>query len=412
MTTTAPRNASVKDASDRRGVLGATWAWSAVALAVPIYRTLPGSAALAWFGLTAALIIGGILTGRCARPARFAGIWIVAGYASLVAIVTATDLGSPSANLRVGVQLFVILGLGVFVLTGSVRRDPRFVATVVTAFLVTQTASAAAGIAQLSGFVILGQATINERSPGLSGHPNVLGVMASIAIIVCLAASQQTDKRRLLIAGCAAVNVGGLLATGSLSSMSACALGLLVAAFALRVRTATIVRVALAVTLTGWLVYTYTDLADKLSTPSSRFLQVTGQTDAASTLEIRSETYQFAWDAIQKSPWAGVGLSSNNAASFDNVTVVHNLFLRSWYQGGILLALAVALIVGAVILVALRSIGRGQDGAAAGVLVAVITFALTSAFFEQPYYWLPLLLAFAMLTPTPKQQPLRRAVRS
>ncbi|MBP1051953.1 O-antigen ligase family protein, partial [Rhodococcus qingshengii] len=122
------------------------------------------------------------------------------------------------------------------------------------------------------------------------------------------------------------------------------------------------------------------------------------QTKAVSTLEIRNDTYGFAWDAIRAHPLSGVGLNAANAASFDNVTVVHNVFLRSWYQGGVVLALAVGLIICATALVAFRSMKSGKNAAAAGVLVAMMTFALTSAFFEQAYYWLPVVLAFACLS--------------
>jgi len=58
----------------------------------------------------------------------------------------------------------------------------------------------------------------------------------------------------------------------------------------------------------------------------------------------------------------------------------------------------VALIICATALVAFRSMKSGKNAAAAGVLVSMMTFALTSAFFEQAYYWLPVVLAFACLS--------------
>ncbi|MBY4210268.1 O-antigen ligase family protein [Rhodococcus fascians] len=371
--------------------------WAAIALAVPIYRSLPGVAGIAWLGLTFAAIILSACLGLGARP-RFAGIWVVSGYGALIAIITATELGTVDGNLRVGLQLFVALGLGAFALAGAAQRGSQFYPKVIGAFMVTQSLSSAAALIQLSGTPVLGFSTVNDRAPGLAGHPNVLGLMSAIALILSLTIA--LSRRNLpVVLLAAALNVGGLLATGSLSAMSACGLGLVVTAIACRVRVHTIVQTGVIVLIAFWALTSFTSFGASIETPGDRFLQVTGQTEAVSTLEIRGDTYQYAWDSIQRSPWAGVGLNSSDAASFDGFTVVHNLFLRSWFQGGVLLALGVALIVAAAVFVALQSMRRGRDGAAAGVLVAVMFFALTSAFFEQPYYWLPVLLAFTATRP-------------
>lgn len=394
---TALRDLTPSPSDVSTGSRGLTYLWAAIALAVPIYRSLPEIAGIAWLGLTFAAILATVCFGLGGRP-RFAGIWLVSGYGGLIAIFAATEVGTVGSNLRVGLQLFVLLGLGAFALAGAAQRGSQFYSRVIGAFMVTQTISSTAALVQLTGTPVLGFSTVNDRAPGLAGHPNVLGLMSAIALILCLAYA--LGGRNLpFVALAAALNVGGLLATGSLSALSACGIGLLVTAIACRVRMRALVQTGLAVLVGFWALTSFTSFGANIETPSDRFLQVTGQTEAVSTLEIRGDTYQYAWDSIQRNPWAGVGLSANDAASFDGFTVVHNVFLRSWFQGGTLLALGIALIVAAAGFVALQSMRSGRDGAAAGVLVAVMFFALTSAFFEQPYYWLPVLLAFIATKP-------------
>jgi len=335
-----------------------------------------------------------------ARP-FLAVLGIFSGYATIVAILTATSLASVSSNVFVGAQMFVLLCLGAFVLRANVLRDPMFVRRVACAFLIAQTVSAAAGIAQIAGTSVLGNQAVNDRAPGLAGHPNVLALMGGIAVLLCFREAFLNSERRRLVVVIAAVNFAGIIASGSLSALSACLLGLVIMAISFRIKTATLIKTAVVVGVGFWLALTYTDFGENVRTPLDRYMQVTGQTEAVSTLDIRGDTYGYAWQAIQDSPLFGVGLDAAYAASFDNVTVVHNVFLRAWYQGGILLAAAIGALTLAIILVALRAMRTRTNGTAAAVLVTIMAFALTSAFFEQAYYWLPALLAWATLPPRP-----------
>lgn len=351
-----------------------------------------------------ALLVASAAFGMVARP-YFAGLWIFSVCATLVAILSATNLASVRGNVFVGAQMLILLGLGAFVLRANVLRDPMFVRRVATAFLIAQTVSAAAGIAQIAGIPMLGNQAVNERAPGLAGHPNVLALMGGIAVLLCFREAFLDASRRRMVIVVAAINFAGIIASGSLSALSACLLGLIIMAISFRIRTATIIKSAAAVGVGFWLVLTYTDFGENVRTPLDRYMQVTGQTNAVSTLDIREETYGYAWQAIHDSPLFGVGLDAAYAASFDDVTVVHNVFLRAWYQGGILLAAAIGALVLAIIVVALRAMRTRTNGAAAAILVTIMAFALTSAFFEQAYYWLPALLAWATLSPRPHQSP-------
>lgn len=378
-------------------------AWTCVALFLPVYRVLPGGARTIWFGAALGLIVVSLALGRIARP-LFPALWIVAGYGAVIAIFTATGKASVSENFFNGAQLLVLLGCGPFALRWLVLNIPGFTQRMTAAFLIGQTISSAAGIAQIAGTPVLGWSSIQGRAPGLASHPNVLGLLSSIAILICVHSLVHGSRRRLVVAIAAAINLGGLLATGSLSSLIAGALGLLVMALSLRDRIKHLTRLIAGAVIAAWLVLTYTDFVDSLRTPADRYMQVTGQTGAESTWEIRQRTYAFAWEAIIKEPLFGIGLPAKYGATFDGVTVTHNFFLRSWYQAGIALAVPSAMIVLAVLIVAWRSLRVKDNSLAAGVLVTVMGFALTSAFFEQPDYWLPALLAWSVLAPRSKPE--------
>ncbi|MDV7132546.1 O-antigen ligase family protein [Williamsia muralis] len=408
VTTTRARNNRRQPQSKRR--YGPTsvneWIWIVIALGVPVYRSLPDSIAQLWTLGTLGVILLSAVFLNLARPI-YPRVWFLCGSCVVAATFTAVnDLGGFTDNLYVGVQLSLLLGVAPFVLARAVKT-PGFIPRVCYAFMIAQTVSAAAAILQVSGRSVFGQAVVNDRAPGLAGHPNVLGVMSSIALVLLLHAALTRSRRKLMLVVLLLINLGGLLATGSLSSMLAAAVGLTVAALAMRVRVKQVAWTVAAALSAFFVAVNFTGFGERLQNPTERLLQVTGQTEAVSTLDIRGETYSFAWDWISQNPFLGVGLAAHQAVSFDNATVVHNVFLRSWYQGGFLLALAIGVIIIAAIVLAFRSVTFGRDGAAAGILVAVMVFACTSAFFEQAYYWLPALLAFAAIGQSRALNPLR-----
>ncbi|AZG48084.1 O-antigen ligase family protein [Gordonia insulae] len=389
-----------------RGGSPETWitvAWTVISFSLPMYRQLPDAARALWFAGVFLLLVGSAITLRVARP-LFPGVWLFAGLATAFAVVTATDVATVRDNTFVGAQLFAILGLGVFVLTANVERSPRFVEALGFAYLAGQTISSLAGIAQAAGRDVLGIETVQGRASGLSSHPNVLGLMSSIAILLCLtmllsdAPRLRTPPCRVVLVVATLVNVGGLLSTGSLSSMMSAAIGVLVTAAVLRERIKHFALGVVAIAAALWATAKFTSLFDTFRSPADRYLQVTGQTQADSTWEIRKLTYAYAWESIKEAPLFGRGLAAEYGGTFDGVTLTHNVFLRAWFQGGILLAAAIAAIIVAILVVAIRSVIRKEHGGPAGVLVTMAAFALTSAFFEQPDYWLPAIVAWAAIS--------------
>lgn len=369
-----------------------------IAAAVPVYRTLPGTLANTWTLATYALILGCLLLGFVARP-RWFGIWLVAGYGT-VAAGFASTISSGAAGLFVAVQLFLALAVAPFVLRALVIRHPRLLIHASASFVLVQTVSASAGIAQLTGANVLGWVQINDRSPGLAGHPNVLGVMAGVAILLCLDAMLARRGRvlaRVLVFMVLLINVGALITTGSLSAMSATVFGVLVLFYGHGFRLARILTVATLSIASIWVVILIPAVSALLRNPVDRFLQVTGQTAYVSTLDIREQTYDAAWAYIVGDPLAGRGLAAENAAARDYGTVVHNVFLRAWYQGGILLAVAIAALIAATLILVVQCIVARKYALPVGIIVVMLSYALTSAFFEQAYYWLPVIASWAAL---------------
>ena len=145
--------------------------WSAIALCLPINYALPSATRFVWFITGMVLLCVPALFGRVSRP-LYPAIWLFAGYASFVAILTATKIATVNDNLFVGAQLIALLGFGSFTLTHNAMHDPRFILRVSVAFLIGQTASALVAVLQLMGqsIVVSGKiyGSVLGRAAGLA----------------------------------------------------------------------------------------------------------------------------------------------------------------------------------------------------------------------------------------------------
>ena len=378
--------------------------WVVLALAIPIYRILPGTVANLWTYGALGLVMAVLLLGRGGKP-KWPGVWMFAGLCALVAGVVSSGASGLAKTLPIGIQLFILLGLTPFALRGSVLRDARLLTKASMSFTVAQSVSALVGVVQLLGVPVLGYAAVYGRSPGLAGHPNVLGVMGAIAVLLCthMLAARVPFPHFLLI-GALTVNAAGVLTTGSLSSMFACAFGVLFILSSHRIPIRKVVGILAVGALALWAVLQSPVVAQYFRSPADRFFQVTGQTDDISTLDIRLKTYHVAWERIQIDPFMGKGIDPGQSAAFGN-TMVHNLFLHAWYQGGIALAAGIGAVLLAALILVVQALRTRQFALPVAVLITVLSYALTSAFFEQVYYWLPVIAAWASLPTTPITNP-------
>ncbi|MGB3484614.1 MAG: O-antigen ligase family protein [Mycobacterium sp.] len=375
-----------------------TGLWSVIAALVPVMRT---SVNAGWqlpqrhieYMILLALVVAALL-GRVARPAGFP-IWI----AGAVVIPTAGFISgfssSISASLTIAVELALICLLAPAVFRYEILRTKSFVPCVLSAFLVSQTLSAATGVLQLTGADVFGRGAVFGRSTGFAGHPNVLGLMAVIALLVSLTMMRNAPRpAQAALWGAFAVNAVSLVGTGSLSSMLAGAVGLMVYAIGRR----RLVAAFFAALAAGTSIFIVGG-AWAVSVVEYRMAVVTGADDVggAASVDVRLRTYQWALEYLSDDPLFGVGMDDASSGTFDGVTAVHTYLLHAWYQGGLLLFLWFLAVTALLLTTILRAMAGSRSVEAAAVLAAFLTFASMSAFFAQDQYWLPLLFAIATL---------------
>lgn len=369
---------------------------AAIFFLLPFSETLKGAPALAWTAAVLAGIAAVVIFGK-GKLTVWSGIWPIAVFLALLGAVSSSgNADSLRGHVLIAVQVLAFIALGPFAMR-RLLSIPGVLKSALVSFLVAQSISSAAGVAQAAGTAVLGWKTVNGRAPGLASHPNILGVLASVAIVIFLYLLFKTEMRKLpLVLGLGA-NIGGLLVSGSISSLTACVIGVLVFMWAARVSFKVIATMFIVGGAGLWGV-TQLAASGLLRGPAQRIAQVTGQTSDVSTLDIRQNTYAYAWEHIQRDPFFGRGLDATSGATFDGVTLAHNVLLRAWFQGGLGLGLAFALIYGAIALLIIRALLRGIDAAPAGVLAVIVGFSMTSAALQQGYYWVILLGAWALLS--------------
>lgn len=371
-----------------------SWAWVLVAGIVPVYR-FAAESGMSWLPeMIIGLIAASLLFGR-ARSLPGAAVWIFAGISIVVAGAISGTSSNITASLRTAGALAVLLGITPFVLRYYFVHSKSFASRAATAFLLVQSISAIAALAQVAGMSVLGASANSGRANGLAGHPNVQGLMSVIAIVLIITVYRSVSPRfRALLVVCGGINLAALIATGSLSSLlsMAAALIVLIAARRAGLRTifigsACIVAVIMISLTIGF------DPSALFAPVSHRIDVVTGETDGVASLGIRQQTYAFAWTYIQQDPFIGVGMDSMNQGTFNGITVVHNYILHAWYQGGLAMVVAIAAITLLLLRRIVSAMSTGERSSEAAIIAAIIVYALGSAFYDQQQYWLPLLFA-------------------
>ncbi|OQQ22701.1 hypothetical protein A4U94_07810 [Prescottella equi] len=372
--------------------------WIVIIAIVPIHRLLMVYVTAQLTYLILAVVVMCALLGRMRVPSA-AWVWVMALISIPLASIIAGTSSSVLQSAYVGIKLGLLVGLTPFIIRYYSLERQSFTRYALTGFLAVQSMSAAVGLAQLAGASVAGLRANAGRANGLAIHPNVLGIMAAIAILVSFVLIHQTTGRiRLLAWGVIILNVAALIGSGSLSSMLSLAAGAVVLLVAMRATTRTVIRTCAAVVMCSALALTLGYNPSAAIDPiEGRVNTVLGlSNDGVASLSIRESTYEFAIDSIRSDPLIGVGMDSMHEGTFNGVTVVHNYLLRAWYQGGLLLFVTFLIVTIAMLGLACRSMISTRDGLQAAVITAVIVFGLTSAFYDQQQYWLPLLFAVAV----------------
>ncbi|MGY2066391.1 O-antigen ligase family protein [Blastococcus sp. SYSU DS0619] len=297
------------------------------------------------------------------------------------------------------IQMVTMIGIAPLAAAWVYTHRRRDIIAMASWFTASQTLSSIAGALQASGFEVLGDSSLYGRSPGLAGHPNTMGVMASVAIILALDGLRSRSRPgSAVISVVLIVNTAGLVVTGSTSAMLSLALALLVYAHLRRTTAMTYLTGAAALLLALIFSIAVSTASGAFESPVARLAQVTGQTDEVSTVADRFRTITYAWHGIVGDPLFGVGLDDASGGTFNGVVLTHNLPVRAWYQGGILAFVAILLLYTVLLgLLAAASKKRPTEAATpASIATILAVFALTSAMFQQPLYWVILSTALAV----------------
>jgi O-antigen ligase len=243
------------------------------------------------------------------------------------------------------------------------------------------------------------------RNPGWSVHVNDQGAALAVAVALCTGLLFTRNRvgpssvlYRLTLTAILGPCVTGLILCGSITGMGAAVVGCLAALSQVRFRPITYlgfaVSAAAAVTI-GLKAPTAVPGGD----PISRYRNATGQRNSPSSLEDRMHTWRFALGWLADHPLLGRGLGESTGGSYNGERLVHNIGLLFWYQGGLLLLIALLVILARLIWAAVALLRARHPLAASlfGGLTAALVFAQTAAICYQRYFWLPGLLIIGLL---------------
>lgn len=388
-------------------------AWVLVFAAVPMMRFIAANYGSALRLGVLALVLLCLLGGKVRRPFA-AQTWLICGILIVISGAISGTESDITDSLSAAVQWALLIGLSPFILRYFILEFPKFKAWSVQAFLVVQTLSAAVGLIQVVGGISpFGIEARGGRANGLADHPNVLGLMAILAILISVAILLRSGVgswKRFSLFVVLVMNLAALIASGSLSNMLALAIGLVVLLAASRA-TLRFVTAVFALTALSWVLAQLTGFgaAQIASGIQLRVSDVTGELDGEGSLGVRQQTWSAAWELIASDPVIGVGLDPANSAVV-GTTVVHNYILQFWHRGGATLLVVALLLTLVMLRVVVNALRRNKDVLPAAVMAAILAFALTSAFFNQQEYWLPLMLATAASTPAPNREHKRKIV--
>lgn len=387
--------------------------WLGVAFIVPIERVLS-----TWLGplfsqMVLLPLVGSLLFFRTLPFKGRIAFVLFAVLATASGFISGEGTGL-AQNISTALRIALLGGCAPLVLVYYIHRSPNFTKHVVAVFLFSQTLSASVGLLQSKGMTILGTQARQGRVNGLAEHPNVLGIMAAIALIVCLGTlmRHRSWTYSLTILTAAMINGSALLLTGSLSSLLAVGVGCVFVLVGNRatLKTLSVVLVILAAFFAAASALNVETL-DRNNIVSDRISTVTGQSnDGVASLDIRQETYAYAWREIVEKDWlVGVGLDNTNA-SVVNGTVVHMFPLRAWYQGGLALLSAALILTVYIFNGLLKSIAHRVNITASAALSAMVVFGATSALYNQAQYWY--VIGFCIALGCTVTRPQRRRHRS
>lgn len=283
----------------------------------------------------------------------------------------------------------------------KVLRTRHHLERAIVMFTVGAAASATVGVAQVTvGLQIFGSTLDYGRATGLGEQPNNQGAVLAIAIAMVAAQIAYRRRRGLVLVsqlGLLGICAVGLILSGSLSSMAAT----LVALIVVLVRRSLTFRLVAALAALGAVsIFGASQLQQSLhygplASPLARLsATTTGGLAGENSITSRLGSYKVAWSRIQAHPLTGVGLDTPLREA-PAQPAAHDVVLLLWSDGGVFTLAGFLVIAASSFRLARRrrpsSPGGLHEMIVAGAVAATV-YALSSPIAFQRFFWLPLVL--------------------
>jgi hypothetical protein len=281
-------------------------------------------------------------------------------------------VAADSVNLfefEVGLILVPVLVATVGTTTKSCRR-------LINLFVVGAAINGAVGVLGLAGFHIASSAAFQNRSAGLTIHPNYLALTCVLALPMAMLWFGRS--RRYNIAGVIAVGslLGGVYASGSRAGFVAAIIGVVVTTIAVpRLRRGLPVLLPLAgIGLVGLLLFTST--GHKLLVQLRLASDASGANPATAGSNFqRSLLASVAWTQIQARPLLGVGWSQ--------ITTAHDIYLELLDSAGIIALLSFMVFLGGMVASLRRALSGPLRNEAIVCAVGILAWLANGVFDNQ-----------------------------
>jgi len=259
----------------------------------------------------------------------------------------------PTYSLLYVAKFFILMV--VWFWTGAmVLRTPDHIRTAMSCWVLSAAVAGAAAAAQVTlGVDIPGAMLAWGRASGTTTHMNELGLVSAMAIMPALILTGYAGRwaTKFLFATASMGIVAGLVFSVSLSGVGAAliALGTAIVLFG-RLRSlarpaALVLALLVAFFCVRWLAF---QEANQLPNVVERISGVVYGSSEEDSVESRIATYRVAWRRIERNPFVGVGFSPSDSRTAAGLRV-HNILLKSWYEGGLLSICGIALIIGSIL---------------------------------------------------------------
>ncbi|MCS6587746.1 O-antigen ligase family protein [Curtobacterium flaccumfaciens] len=362
-------------------------------------------------------IIGGVLvllsSGRPKLNAQ--PLVILAAVLGLIAILLASfSAVNISESVAVGVRLLYVWTLWQYTIR-VVGQEPTKLTTFALVYALGSAASGLAAIAQTTvGLDIPNSQVVFGRVGGLATHVNGQGGALAAGAAIAFGLFLMRYRRPLTFTALV-LSVVGIVLAGSVTGMLGAAIGILSVMIARGVRPQTFFWLIAAGGIAWFVGSRVQALIPGVADPLERLKQATGNSGVygdVGTLTLRILTDRFAWGRIKENPLTGYGLDSASGYTYDGATATHNMLLLVWFQGGILLLVAVLLILFTAVRRALAKSNRiSTNGLVAiGAFAAAFACAMTAPVLFDRFFWLPIVLSLALPVPPDEARSVRGAV--